>query len=201
MVLPSQPSLAMRRRKLIRLAAVPFGPAAPRSIAAQARGIDRLLGPLLGLSAALLALGWLAPLMTVKRLILLEERVSIVDALITLARHGEIFLFLVVLVFSILFPVAKLTLSYLLWRRGDVTDSRFERRLRRIESLGKWSMLDVFLVALAVAAIKISVIADVYLHWGLYAFAAAIVLSMITLARLTALAAELRKGAAAHAPD
>jgi paraquat-inducible protein A len=171
-----------------------LGRPAPNSVAALTAGADRLLGLALIASAGLLALGWLAPMMTVKRLFLFEERISIIDGLITLVEHGEWALFLIVVVFSVLFPAAKLALSYRLWLSGDVRDPRFEARLKRIEGLGKWSMLDVFLVALAVAAIKISVIADVHLHWGLYAFAAGILLSMTAFARLTTIASRLRLG-------
>jgi len=130
--------------------------------------------------------------MTVSRLVFLEEQVSIFDGLVTFARHEEFFLFMIVFVFSVLFPALKLTLSYLLWCRADVTDEKFQLRLSLIESLGKWSMTDVFLVALVVAAVKVSLISDVHLHWGLYSFSASILLSMLALTRLTTLARRLQ---------
>ena len=165
---------------------------AKNSIAAQVHGPDRAIGKLLLLSATLLILGWFAPIMTVSRLVFLEEQVSIFDGLVTFARHEEFFLFMIVFVFSVLFPALKLTLSYLLWCRADVTDEKFQLRLSLIESLGKWSMTDVFLVALVVAAVKVSLISDVHLHWGLYSFSASILLSMLALTRLTTLARRLQ---------
>ena len=162
------------------------------SIATQVHGPDRWLGILILLSAAFLILGWLTPIMTVSQLMFLEEQVSILDGVLTLARHGELFLFMMVLVFSVIIPALKLFFSYILWCRVDVNDNKFQNRLRMIEGLGKWSMTEVFLVALVVAAVKVSVISDIHLHWGLYFFSGSIILSMFALARLTVLAHHLQ---------
>ena len=166
--------------------------AAKNSIATQVHGPDRWLGILILLSSGFLILGWLTPIMTVSQLMFLEEQVSILDGVLTLARHGELFLFTMVLVFSVIIPALKLFFSYLLWSRVDVNDNKFRNRLRMIEGLGKWSMTEVFLVALVVAAVKVSVISDIHLHWGLYFFSGSIILSMFALARLTVLAHHLQ---------
>ena len=166
--------------------------AAKTSVAAQVHGPDRWLGTLILLSAALLILGWLTPIMTVSQLVFLEEQVSIFDGVLTLARHGELFLFTMVLLFSVIIPAFKLFFSYLLWSRVDVNDNKFRNRLRVIEGLGKWSMTEVFLVALVVAAVKVSVISDIHLHWGLYFFSGSIILSMFALARISVLAHHLQ---------
>ena len=165
---------------------------AKHSIATQVHGPDRWLGTLILLSAAFLILGWLTPIMTVSQLMFLEEQVSIFDAVLTLARHGELFLLTMVLVFSVIIPALKLFFSYILWCRVDVNDNKFRNRLRMIEGLGKWSMTEVFLVALVVAAVKVSVISDIHLHWGLYFFSGSIIFSMFALARLTVLAHHLQ---------
>jgi paraquat-inducible protein A len=49
-------------------------------------------------------------------------------------------------------------------------------------------MLDVFVVALIVVIVKISLISDVTIHAGLYIFCAAVVLSMLAVWRITRLA-------------
>lgn len=177
----------MRRR-------LPAWPAAPRSIAAHAVGADRLLGAGLAASSLLLVVGWTAPIMTVKRLFLFGEDLSVLQGLAVLAERGDFGLLAILALFTVLFPIAKLVLAYRLWRHGDVTAPAFERRLRRVETLGRWSMMDVFLVSLTVAAVEVSVIADVHLHWGLYAFAAAVILSMVTFSRMTMIAARMAKG-------
>ncbi len=49
-------------------------------------------------------------------------------------------------------------------------------------------MLDVFVVALTIVAIQVSLVSDVTAHAGLYVFTAAVVLSMAGLRRLIVLA-------------
>ena len=52
-------------------------------------------------------------------------------------------------------------------------------------------MLDVFVVALTVVAIEVSLIDEVTVHPGIYVFTAAIVLSLLVVQRMTALARRL----------
>lgn len=182
----------MRIRHLI---AVITGKRSGDAIAARAVGVDRLLGFALLVAIGLLVAGWLAPTMSVKRLLFLEERMSLLQGLSVLIDYGEYLLFAIVLIFSILFPLSRIYVSYRLWWTQDVFSDRFERRLRLVEGLGKWSMLDVFLIALVVAAINVSLIADVHLHWGLYMLSAGVLLSMATSTRLSIVGQKLRRGA------
>ena len=165
------------------------------SLAAHARGPDRLLGLALFTAAGLLVGGWLIPIMSVRRLFFFEDRVSVLQALEALLARGQYLLFSVLLIFSILFPLAKILISYRLWRSPDAHSDKFERRLGRAEMLGRWSMLDVFLMAIAIAAVNFSLIADVHLHPGLYALAGGVVLSMLASMRMSALAAKIRRAA------
>jgi len=163
------------------------------SLAAQARGLDRLLGLALFASAVLLTVGWLVPVMTVRRLLFFEDRVSVIQALEVLWERGQFLLFFIMLIFSMLLPLVKIFLAFRLWRDADVRGEKFEASLRRAEILGRWSMLDVFLMALAVAAVNFSLIADVHLHWGLYALAGGVVLSLIATTRMSVIAVRLRR--------
>jgi len=171
-----------------------IGASAPHSISAQAAGPDRLLGAALAASLVLLVMGWTAPIMTVERLFFFDEEVSVLEGLYGLLMRGDIGLFAIIVVFTVIFPVIKLLLGFHLWRNRDVTAPGFDQRLRRIETLGRWSMLDVFLVSLTVAAVEVSVIAEVHLHWGLYAFAAAVILSLLAFTRMTMIAERMRRG-------
>ena len=56
-------------------------------------------------------------------------------------------------------------------------------------------MLDVFLMALGVAAVNLSLIADVHLHWGRFALVGGIVLSLIATTRMSIIAQRLRRAA------
>ncbi len=160
----------------------------PEALAARARGPDRLIGPAILLALGLLVAGWTLPLMTVSKLVLLESRVSILDAALALWRGGDWLLFAVVALFAIAFPLAKLLAALAVWHRVPARAPRLERALDLLDLLGRWSMLDVFVAALLVVAIKASLISEVTLHAGLYAFTAAVLLSMLATQRLRALA-------------
>ena len=161
---------------------------ARRSLAAQASGADRLLGVVILAAAGLLVLGWVLPIMTVERLLFLTERVSILEGCLELWAEGQYFLFTIIVVFSIVFPLLKLAVALHLWYRAENLGPALQRSLGWMEAVGRWSMLDVFVVALVVVAIQISIISDVRLHAGLYVFTAAVVLSMLVVRRITVLA-------------
>ncbi len=148
-----------------------------RSLAASRRTM--WLGPAMAAAGALLVLGWLLPVMTVTKFWFWSNRVSIVGALKGLWGDREFFLFAVILLFSMIFPIAKLAAGLWVWARIEAASPRARRVVGWIQVLGKWSMVDVFVVALAVVAIKISIVTDVAVHAGIYVFAAAIVVSML----------------------
>ncbi len=178
------------------------------ALARGASGIDRWLGSAVGLAAALLVAAWFLPLMTVQQLWIVADEFSIAESVAILLADGEIGLFLVIFIFTMLFPTAKLTLAWAIWYRVDfgqegenggeneagnrAGNTRGPARARRwlglVDTFGKWSMLDVFVVALTVTAINISLVSEVTVHLGLYVFIASVVLSMTAVARITALA-------------
>ena len=84
-------------------------------LAGTARGPERALGVMLLISAVLLILGWLLPLMTIHRFLFLSDEISILQGVIELWRHGETLLAFVLIAFSMLFPLAKLTVALSLW--------------------------------------------------------------------------------------
>ena len=164
------------------------------SLAARARGPDRFLGLVILVAAVLLVAGWTLPMMTVDRLLILTEQVSIFQGCLVLWREGEYFLFAVIALFSIVFPLVKLGVALFLWYRADAASKGLQRSLGWIESLGRWSMLDVFAVALIVVAIQVSIITDVTVHAGIYVFTAAVVLSILAVRRITVLARRAGEG-------
>ncbi len=166
----------------------------PNSLSAKARGPDRLLGWLILVAGILLVLGWTLPIMTVEKLWFLSERVSILQGALELWRHGDLFLCAVIVIFSVIFPLLKLGLALYLWYHADAGGALLGRALGWIEQLGRWSMLDVFVVALLVVAIQASLISDVAMHAGIYVFAAAVVVSILAVQRMTKLARRARRG-------
>jgi len=105
------------------------------------------------------------------------------DGVVSLADSDQWFVALIVLLASIVIPVLKL--SGLLFL---VITARFRvgRRLRDrtriyefIDVIGPWAMLDVFLLAVLVALVKLGSIATILPGPGLIAFSAVVVLTML----------------------
>jgi paraquat-inducible protein A len=140
---------------------------------------------LLWVSLITLAIGIFSPVMTFKKLIFYKNTFSIQAGLATLFKEGEYILFLIIFVFTILFPIVKIILLGLIhyfrfWSR--------EKRTKLLHSLGlisKWSMLDVFIVALLVVIVRLGITGTVEARWGIYVFATSVILSSIATHRLT----------------
>jgi paraquat-inducible protein A len=84
----------------------------------------------------------------------------------------------------VLVPVLKLAgIARLLWavRRGGApaNASRLTRIYAALDFIGRWSMLDVFLVAFLSGAVRFGRLALVEPRGGIVAFAAAVVFTML----------------------
>lgn len=109
------------------------------------------------------------------------ERYSVMGGVIDLWRKSNPFLAVVLFSFSIVFPAGKLVALIRIWFRP------MERERRRrwagwLEALGKWSMLDGFLVAALVGSIQLRNVvkaASAHPEPAVYFFAMAILLSMV----------------------
>jgi len=141
-----------------------------------------------GLAAALglLGLGLTVPMISVNKLFLFEEKMSVMRGLEILIGEGEWPLFAIVVVFSLLFPIAKIGLAAQIWYGDHGDPDRLAKRLGLLDLAGKWSMLDVFVAAIVVSAVKLSVVSAVAIHPGLYLFGGAVLLSMVLSQRIAA---------------
>ncbi len=123
---------------------------------------------------ALLFWGLTLPILTLSKFWIFDNTVSIVSAIKSLYEAGEIFLATVLLLFSILFPIGKNLTMLAVFVRGG----RLNLRLLRVTAaLGKWSMLDVFIVAILVASMKLGILAHASVMSALYFFAASVILT------------------------
>lgn len=150
------------------------------------RGVTRdpATGLLLAGAVVALGLGLALPALTVEKFWIFENTKSIGGAILSLFAKGHVLLGLVVALFSIAFPVAKLVLTCRIWMAPDITAPAVQRAIRWTVTLGKWSMLDVFMAAIVVATLTLGMVANVTTDIGLYVFGGAIVLSMIAAHRL-----------------
>jgi paraquat-inducible protein A len=132
------------------------------------------------LAAALLCLvaGLTLPIMEVSNLWVFRGSYSIVDGIVVLIEQGDIFIAAVIAVFSVLLPAAKILGLLVLWRRVGQGRHLSSRLPAVLEAIGKWSMLDVFVVALIVFAAKASMLADANVAPAVIPFVASIVLTI-----------------------
>lgn len=148
----------------------------------------RRLRWLVWLAYALLAVGLAAPIITLEKFVIVENTFSVLSGIWQLLREGRWFLFLVIGGFSVLLPVLKLYVLHRLLGRRCHNAATLRNYLHWMHLYGKWSMLDVFIVAVLVVAVKLGAIVQVEMRYGLYAFAASVLLTMYVTARVVALA-------------
>ena len=147
----------------------------------------RRLQLILGITTLFLGLGLVSPIITLKKFVLIENTFSVLSGAIQLIKEGQIFLFIVITGFSVLLPLLKIVVLYKLLSTKVRNAVRLDKYLHWMHLYGKWSMLDVFIVAVLVVAVKLGAIASVEMRYGLYAFAAAVILTMYVTARVVSL--------------
>ena len=122
------------------------------------------------------------PIMTTVSALQHEEH-TLIGGILELWRDGSWGLSVIVFIASIAVPVLKIgVLGLLAWTtRHAPAWRRLERAklYRLIETVGHWSMLDVYVVVLLAATIRFGPLAGVQAGPGLLAFAAVVVLTML----------------------
>ena len=116
---------------------------------------------------------------------LVDERqtFSIISAIFKLRSDGNYFLFFVIFLFSIVFPIFKWAANAMIWvsliRNGQVVSDRLGRSARWLHWLGKWSMLEVFVAGLLCVLLKLGTVTRFKIEDGMYWFFAAVFLSLV----------------------
>jgi paraquat-inducible protein A len=118
------------------------------------------------------------PFMSIDRLIFWQDDYTLFTSLRAMWDSGHRFLAGVIFLFSIIFPFAKLAALTAIWF-WPMSDTTRKPALFWLGVLGKWSMLDVFIVALLIVLTQSKGFVDAEAQVGLYVFAGAILLSML----------------------
>lgn len=112
-----------------------------------------------------------------------EETDTIISGVVRLYASGSWYLALILLIASVMIPLAKLSaLAYLLItvQRGAVRNNRERARLYRVmEIIGRWSMVDVFAATFAVGLVRLRPLMSVAPRPGVLFFSAVVVLTII----------------------
>ncbi len=109
-----------------------------------------LLGALL-----LLLYGLDAPILTLEKFYFFSTTTSLLSALRQLAAEAEWGLFVLIGLFSVVFPIVKILLLFLVWNVDTAQGAAHRRHLGWLATYSKWSMLDV------VAKFGVQVVADI----------------------------------------
>lgn len=142
------------------------------------------------ISIALLYMGLSLPLLEAEQRLLWkkwENSYSAWTGVVALWHQQDYILASVLFFFSIVFPLVKLAALGVIWY-VKLADQQRTLLLHWLGLLGKWSMLDVFAVAILIVLVKLGPMANVTPQVGVYFFCAAIVASMLTTMYVEALA-------------
>jgi paraquat-inducible protein A len=143
-----------------------------------------LLGLMIVGAAVCLVLGLTLPIIKLTRFYIWIDVHSLVSVVRELYSSGELILATVICLFSIVFPILKLLYLLALYSIRHVQPTRAADWLKRLSWLGKWSMLDVLVLALVVFYAKATNLADATSMPGIYLFASAVILTMIATAMI-----------------
>jgi paraquat-inducible protein A len=135
-------------------------------------------------AAVCLAFGLTQPIIKLTSFYFWSSEYSLISTVAVLLRDGQTFLGLVVLIFSILFPVVKLLFLLLVSTLPASELRRHAKRLKAIEWIGKWSMHDVLVLALTIFFLKSQGVYDAASLPAVYFFTAAVALMILSYAWL-----------------
>ncbi|MFC3123109.1 paraquat-inducible protein A [Agaribacter flavus] len=112
------------------------------------------------------------------------EPSTIIGGVVLFLSHGSYFIAAVIFVASIIVPLAKMFalawLCYAATCRHEIDRYELTRLYRITEFIGKWSMVDVFVVAILVALIQLSGLMSIQVGIAASAFAGVVLLTMLS---------------------
>jgi paraquat-inducible protein A len=129
-----------------------------------------------------LVLGLTQPVVKLTYLYFWSETYSLAAIVARLFEEGEFFLCAVILLFSIIFPALKLVYLLAAFVLRPSRASAYGRFHTSVSWLGKWSMLDVLVLALIVFYAKSTSLSDAIALPGVYLFTASVILTMLAYA-------------------
>ena len=113
---------------------------------------------------------------------------TIMSGVLELARLGNVGIAAIIFVASVVIPVTKFVVVALLasslHRPGRLSRHARHRLHRVTELIGRWSMIDVFVIAVLTALIQLGTFITIGPGIGIVAFAASVVFTMLAAASL-----------------
>lgn len=137
-------------------------------------------------SFILFGLGIYLPMFSMEKFYIFTDTFSLLGGLHQLLINYELFLFLLIFLFSIVMPLAKFFVSFNLVFDRFPSPERKLQAIKQMAFIGKWSMADVFVIAVLASTIKVGGFAHVSIHLGLVMFGASVLVLMALSERLMA---------------
>ncbi len=108
---------------------------------------------------------------------------TILGGVVTFLDHGSFFIAFVIFVASVVIPLAKmgaiLWLCYATTRPQRLTQHELGYLYRSVEFIGKWSMVDVFVVAILVALVQLTGLMTIQPGAAITAFSGVVIATML----------------------
>lgn len=128
------------------------------------------------------AAGILLPLLVLEKLYFFSETPSLLQIVAGLWQNDDVLLAVLVAAFSLVFPLAKLFVLFLEAIGQFSRNGQASRAFRHMSMVGRWSMMDVLLVAIVIFAAKTSGFATATTQPGLWFYAYAALASAVSAA-------------------
>jgi len=124
----------------------------------------------------------LYPMLRTRTLFTTSES-TIIGGAVEIARHGSYGIAVIILIASVLIPVGKfIAIAYLALslRRQVAMSAHGRHRLYEVvEFIGRWSMIDVFVVAILSSLVQLSAVASINPGPAAVTFALSVIFTMI----------------------
>ena len=104
---------------------------------------------------------------------------SILMGTLEMLQHGDWLIGGIVFLFSVVFPLVKIVLLLELSWLGLLERHHQALTYRVMEHLGKWSMMDVLLLAFLVMLLKLGALVEFQFGPAVFAFAGCVIMSML----------------------
>jgi paraquat-inducible protein A len=140
---------------------------------------NRVAAVLAVLALICLGVGLSTPFMTMEKL---GDRTtfSLVGGVVELFERGNVIIGSVLLIFSVIVPIVKLFALLTATSRHAPITTRWRKILHKAADLtGKYSMLDVMVIAVIIVLVKFKNLAHVEAHSGVIWFCAAVLMSLL----------------------
>jgi len=141
---------------------------------------------LLLLATGLLIAGLFMPILTFKEMAWFKTTFSVLSGVQNLWQEKQPILAMIIVLFSVIFPTVKLVALFWIWA-AKLTSHQRLAIIGRLEILGKWSMLDVIVVAITVIAVNLGCTVRADRRIVIYVFASSIILTMLVMMGLNKL--------------